>query len=166
MAPANPGADVLGDFGGVGPGDWARLASLCAEYCWRVDNYHSDRLPELFTEDAEWEAPGLRMAGGDQLRAGWAAHSKRVAGRLSRHMMANMRFTRDGETTASGVVGFTVFSGARGAVAPPVPVLVGEHHDRYERQPSGHWLFKARRVVPLFPSDWSLSVPGSSGGAD
>lgn len=148
-------APGLGDYRGVGPEDWTRLAALCAEYCWRVDNHQSAALPALFTADAVWEAPGVRMQGAEALAAGWADHQARAATRLSRHMMANMRFTADGPGRARGVVGFTVYAGTEGVVAPPVPLLVGEHHDRYERQASGEWLFASRRVVPLFPSDWA-----------
>jgi len=39
--------------------------------------------------------------------------------------------------------------------------LVGEHRDAYVRQ-GGRWLFASREVVPLFPSDWTLTPPAEA----
>jgi hypothetical protein len=140
----------------VSADDRSALTALCMEYCWRVDNQRGDVIHELFAERATWSAPGVTYEGIDAIRAGWARRAEAARSRLSRHLVAGLRFVAEPDGGISGVIGFTLFAGLAGQVLPPEPKLVGEHHDRYVRE-RGRWLFAERKVVPIFPSDWRLT---------
>lgn len=143
-----------GDYSAITPEMRAALLALCTEYLWRVDHGHSASIATLFTKDGQWAAPGILWTGQAALVDGWQRHQVQNSERFARHMMASARFALHKGGIVSGIVGFTVYAGARDNITPPAPVLVGEHHDCYVQQDDGAWRFQSRRVVPLFPSNW------------
>ncbi|MDB5703859.1 MAG: nuclear transport factor 2 family protein [Sphingomonas bacterium] len=134
--------------------DHSALVALCMEYCYLADNYQSARIPELFTEDATWQAPGTSMNGRAEMVTGWAERQKVGELVTRRHMVSNYRFTVDDDGTVRGILSFTLYRAPRGEHAVPVPMLVADHVDTYEKQSDGRWLFKTREVVPLMPNNW------------
>lgn len=133
----------------------AGIEALCNEYLWCVDNYHAELVASLFTADGEWHAPGASWVGREQVTAQWNSRATAGLNHQVRHMMTNIRLLPAEHGEVSGVIGFIVFVGPRDQVSPPEPRMVGEHHDVYRKE-HGRWLFRSRRVVPLFPSDWTL----------
>jgi 3-phenylpropionate/cinnamic acid dioxygenase small subunit len=132
----------------------AALLALCMEYVWRTDNDQSDRIPDLFVEDALWTSPQMTMKGRDGLITGWAEMQAVGLTVQRRHMISNHRYTREDDGSVRGVLSFALYRARRGDNVQPMPTLLADHVDEYA-QVDGRWLFKSRAVMPLMPHDWT-----------
>ena len=151
--------DDLSGYTRVTPQERAELTALCTEYAWRADNYCSDRIPDLFVDDATWEGTGTLMTGKSELVAGWKARALLGKDVVRRHMISNLRFARDSDGIVRGWVTFSFLKRPIAENAAPALELVGDWIDTYAQDASGKWLFKTRKVVFHFPTDWYLPTP-------
>src|SRR5919112_3442476 len=84
----------LASYSQIGTADRAALTALCVEYAWRVDNYYTETVPELFVDDGVWEAFGDPMIGKEALVKGWTARASIGDRLLRRHLISNLRFAK------------------------------------------------------------------------
>jgi hypothetical protein len=133
--------------------DYAALTALCIEYMWLKDHFMAERVPDLFTEDCIWipsqETPNARNAvvGREALIAVW---SKRTRSILTRTLISNPRFKKDGANGARGWLHFTEYAAHIDEVKVPVPLLVGDWVDTFEKGVDGRWRFKSKRTSVVF----------------
>ncbi|MDG2048868.1 MAG: nuclear transport factor 2 family protein [Myxococcota bacterium] len=128
---------------------------LVVAYTHHVDHGQASRIPELFTQDGRWSAPGIEMLGREQLRSGFARREAN-RGRMSRHVCTNFLCEVEDAEHASGVVYLTLYrhDGAVDRRTSPLesPVLVGEYRDRFVRTREG-WRMASRQLEVSFSKD-------------
>ena len=128
---------------------------LVVVYTHYVDHGQASRIPELFTEEGKWSAPGIEMLGREQLQSGFAQREAN-RGRMSRHVCTNFLCEVEDAEHASGVVYLTLYrhDGAADRRTSPLeaPVLVGEYRDRFVRTPEG-WRMASRQLEVSFSRD-------------
>ena len=149
----------LASYSQIGAADRAALTALCVEYAWRVDNYYTETVPELFVDDGVWEAFGDPMIGKEALVKGWKARASIGDRLLRRHLISNLRFAKGSDGVVRGWHALTYFQGERGQTTMPSVTMVGEYHDTYQKNADGTWLFKTRKMIPIFPDSWSSPTP-------
>jgi hypothetical protein len=75
------------------------------------------------------------------------------ADQVSRHMLSNFVLRLQSHDSATGACYLTMYRGARGASAGPLPLdgpyLVGEYSDEYRRTDHG-WRLVRRRLTTVF----------------
>jgi hypothetical protein len=146
--------DELRGYDRISPDERAGLTALCTEYCWRADNYRAASIPELFADDAVWEAGATTLSGRDELVSGWRIRAASGTHDVRRHLLSNLRFVRDDDGVLRGRVTFSLFRRALDDNSPAAVELVGEWIDTYTGAAGGSWLFQSRKVTFLFPFDW------------
>lgn len=143
----------------VDASDRSALIALCTEYAWRVDNYQTETVPELFLADGVWEAFGTAMIGRDALIAGWNARATIGNKLLRRHHVSNFRFARTADGVMRGWHALTYYQGERGKTTQPTLTLIGEYENTFGQTDDGTWLFKSMKMVPVFPDTWASPTP-------
>lgn len=151
----------INSYRDVEPDDIAALMALCTEYSWRVDHGYTDTVHELFADDGHWEAEGVPepMIGKQALIVGWEKRASVGRQSLRRHLITNFRFSRDENGVVHGYHALIYFQAIIGEPTEPGVTMVGEYDDIYEKTAEGHWLFKRRRMKPVFPADWAPLPP-------
>lgn len=143
----------IGEYDSVSADDHAALAALCTEYCWLRDFGQVEKIPLLYTEDCEWIPPaGLGYAPspitGREALAN--ALSKRNAEYVTRTLISNLRFVKDGDRTARGWVNFTIYAAHRDEVKVPVPQMVGDWICTFHKGGDGRWRFARKKTEIAF----------------
>jgi hypothetical protein len=82
----------------LGPADRDAIGEVMARYCWHVDHSEWEAWLDLFAPDGAWGARDQRAFEGRDALAKLAAGlaKKRVAGKSSRHFLANALIGREG----------------------------------------------------------------------
>lgn len=138
----------IGDYDSLSPEDRMALTALCTEYAWRKDFFHVEKIAELFTEDCVWyPVPGTTYApttieGRQAVHEAWTKRSREF---LTRTMISNLRFVKDGPKSARGWVNFTEYAVHVDEVKVPIPLMVGDWLDTYEKCADGKWRIKTKR---------------------
>ena len=129
------------------------IESACRDLVYRyaalVDDGHAQEVPDLFTEDGLWTAPGTEMRGRAELAEGFAHRARRTE-RVSRHVCTNFHLSAVSTEEATGSVYLTLYRHDRDDDATDLlpeaqPVLVGVYRDRFARSGSD-WLIAERRL--------------------
>jgi len=125
---------------------------LVTAYCHLIDHGEAARVVDLFSEDATWATQGVKMAGREQLRAGFE-HRQDQTERMSRHVCHNFHCNVIDENHAEGVVYLTLYRNDGDPdrkISPLVgPAVVGEYRDRFERTADG-WRISHRELGVSF----------------
>jgi hypothetical protein len=143
----------LGGYDSLTAEDRLALMALNTEYAWRADHphEHGDKVPELFTDDAEWVLPAGHPSGTVRGRAAMVEYWK---GRLdpvgfpyvARRLISNMRFVLDGPGRARGWISFTEYGAKLDAPKPATPVIIGDWVDAYIKGADSKWRIQSRKV--------------------
>jgi hypothetical protein len=129
------------------------IESACRDLVYRyaalVDDGRADEIPDLFTEDGLWAAPGVEMKGRAELADGFG-HRARQVERVSRHICTNFYLSEVSTDEATGSVYLTLYRHDRGdEPANPAPdarpALVGVYRDRFVRSGT-RWFIAERRL--------------------
>lgn len=125
---------------------------LVTAYCHLIDHGEAAKVVDLFSEDAIWAAPGMKMEGREQLRAGFQQRQAQTE-RMSRHVCHNFQCNVIDENHAEGVVYLTLYRNdgePDRKISPLVgPAMVGEYRDRFVRTPDG-WRINHRELEASF----------------
>jgi uncharacterized protein (TIGR02246 family) len=121
---------------------------LVTDYCHAIDHGEGARVAELFTEDGCFGRGRGALRGREAIAAAFGARQAR-AGRMSRHICANLLIEVLDERTARGVAYITLYrhDGEPGRAVSPAeaPAAVGEYRDSFARTDDG-WRFNTREV--------------------
>lgn len=151
-------SDLIG-YNRVSAEDRTALIALCVEYSWRVDNHRTETVAELFVDDGVWEAGTNVMIGKAELVAGWKARATIGEKLTRRHQLCNFRFLRTADGVMHGWHGLIYFQTERGTAGSSTPTMIGDYEDTYGKATDGTWLFKTRKMTPVFPGGWSPATP-------
>ena len=125
---------------------------LVTRYCHLIDHGQASRVIELFSADAVWSGPGVRMEGREQLQRGFAQREQQSE-RMSRHVCQNFLCDVIDSDHAEGSVYLVLFrhdGDPERKISPLTgPEMVGEYEDRFVRTPDG-WRIAERRTVVSF----------------
>jgi ketosteroid isomerase-like protein len=143
----------IGDYGSLDASDQAALTALCTEYCWLRDYSQVEKIPLLFTEDCLWIPPaGLGYAPvaleGRQALAD--ALSRRNKDFVTRTLISNLRFVKDGPDTARGSVNFTIYAAHRDELKVPIPQMIGDWLCTFRKGSDGRWRFATKKTELAF----------------
>ena len=142
--------DISGT-GELSPDARHAIGDLVVEHSWLIDHGYADSVPELYTDDASLLGIGEDLVGRDAI-AEWSRRRVAMRDRTSRHVCTNLRLTATAPDRAAGTVLLTLYRHDGEAAGPPLPLLVGEFDDRYERGADGRWRFAERRFSSVFTS--------------
>lgn len=129
------------------------IESACRDLVYRyatlVDDGRAHEVPDLFTGDGLWAAPGVAMHGRAELADGFG-HRARQTERVSRHVCTNFHLSEVSTDEATGSVYLTLYRHDRADdAADPAPdarpVLVGVYRDRFVRSGT-RWFIAERRL--------------------
>jgi hypothetical protein len=142
----------LGGYDSVSVEDRIALTALCTEYCWLKDNSQAEKVADLFTDDGVWGLPpghpsGTEVRGRKALVEAW---TKRTKAYVSRTLISNLRFLRDGPNSVRGWVTFCEFAAHRDELKVATPLMVGDWVDTYRKGADGKWLFTSRNINIIF----------------
>jgi ketosteroid isomerase-like protein len=143
----------IGDRNSVDVDDYVALTVLCTEYCWLRDFSQVEQIPELFTEDCVWVPPpglGYAPAPLHGRKALADALARRNTEYVTRTLISNSRFVKDGPNTARGWVNYTIYAAHRDEVKVPVPQMVGDWICTFEKGADGRWRFKTKKTEISF----------------
>jgi SnoaL-like domain len=132
----------------------AEIRQLAARYSVALDSRNVPDLVALFATDVQTGDGGV---GRDAL-AQWFDPVLRPYG-ITFHLIGNHVIDRTGVDTARGLV----YCRAEHEVGEQWIVMPVVYHDRYVREPDGHWYFRSRKPKPLYAADVNenpLQVPG------
>jgi ketosteroid isomerase-like protein len=128
---------------------------LVVEYAWLIDSGAASRVADLVTEGATWTgADGGGMVGREEIRRAFEGR-ERLARRLSRHVVTNLRIDVEDDDHASGTACLVQYrhDAADGpAVAPAAmehPKFVGDYHLTFVRTVEG-WRIDSLRFELAF----------------
>lgn len=126
----------------------AACARLVAQYAQLVDLAEPGAGADLFSDDGVFELAGTRIEGREAIRANSIAGRGQFAGRVTRHVCANIVITALDEQRAEGTTYFLFFASDVGASGPlkfGSPSTIGVYRDRFVRT-TGGWRIAHRRV--------------------
>jgi ketosteroid isomerase-like protein len=133
--------------------DRAALTALCTEYMWLKDNFRGEKVPELFTDDCVWtpsqRTPHTRkeVRGRKAIIEAWSNRTREI---LTRTLISNLRFVKDGPAAARGWVHFTEYAAHLDEVKVPVPIVIGDWIDTYVKGVDGRWRIKSKTTEIAF----------------
>lgn len=133
--------------------DRSALTALCTEYMWLKDNFRAERVPDLFTEDCVWipsqRTPNTRseVRGRSALVKVWSNRTREI---LTRTLISNLRFVKEGPDSAQGWVHFTEYAAHLDEIKTPVPIVIGDWFDTYRRCADGKWRIRSKRTEVAF----------------
>jgi hypothetical protein len=129
---------------------------LCQDFAWTVDHLDYPAFVALFAADGVFEREGQRSAGHEAILAFLNA---RPTGRVTRHLISNVRIDMTGPNTATGHCSAMMYaaSGSEGSEGsnssdtplPVSPPLVVDYADDFVRTADG-WRFQHRRTRIVF----------------
>jgi hypothetical protein len=126
----------------------AACSRLVAQYAQLADLAEPGAAAELFLDDGVWELAGTRLAGREAIRSNSVAGRQQFAGRVTRHVCANVVITALDEERAEGTTYFLFFA-SDAATGDPLhfgaPSTIGVYRDRFIRAAEG-WRIAHRRV--------------------
>lgn len=131
----------------------AKLQELTYLYAMYVDTKQTDKVVELFTDDAIMNEDGIgypSAQGRENLRSIFADGATQVGSMI--HYVTNHIITEYAETSAAGQC--FVFAEARTLKGDPVRVF-GYYDDKYVKI-DGQWRFKSRHVKAVIPPELAL----------
>jgi ketosteroid isomerase-like protein len=118
--------------------DLDEIRQLLARIFHAGDAFDVDTWLDCYTDDALFESPHIRMAGRDELRAGFPTLRGTSP---TRHWIGTVAIDVDGDEASS-----TAYLLVVTAAFPPTPMVSGVYHDRYRRV-DGRWLFSQRHLA-------------------
>lgn len=120
---------------------------LCQDFAFAVDHMDYDAFVALFAAGGVFERAGQRSAGHEAIRAFLDA---RPTGRVTRHLISNVRIKMTGPNTATGTCSALMYAAAgRDMPLPVSPPLVVDYADDYVLTVGG-WRFQHRRTHVVF----------------
>ncbi|MBS7700353.1 MULTISPECIES: nuclear transport factor 2 family protein [unclassified Chelatococcus] len=129
--------------------DRAAIEDLIQRHAWLIDHGESDRIGELFTQDATLYGVGPDKIGRAAIAA-WGAERAAMRDRRSRHVQSNILLEPVAPDAARGCVVLTLYRHDGPGLGSAAPFLVCEYADRYRKEPDGAWRFAERRLSVLF----------------
>lgn len=129
--------------------DRAAIEDLIQRHAWLIDHGVSDRIGELFTEDATLYGVGADKAGRAAIAA-WGAERAAMRERRSRHVQSNILLEPVSPGIAQGCVVLTLYRHDGPGPGSATPLLICEYADRYRKEADGAWRFAERRLSVLF----------------
>lgn len=126
---------------------------LVMRYCHLIDRGEAALVADLFTDDGVWKAPGIVLAGRNEVAAQMAARQERADLR-SRHVCSTFVCDVTDEDHASGVVYLSLYRRTadpdrKGPVGVAGPTVVGEYRDEFARTDHG-WRIAKRELIVTF----------------
>ena len=120
---------------------------LCYDFAFTVDHMDYDAFVALFAADGVFDRAGLRSAGHEAIRNFLNA---RPTGRVTRHLISNVRINMTSATSATGTCSALMYAAAGTATPLPVtPPLVVDYTDDYVLTADG-WKIKLRQTGIVF----------------
>ncbi len=144
------------------------IEELVASFFWKIDRRETHDIATLFTEDGQLFLPDLatRMTTTIEVR-GHEALTKQWANRppnlVSRHVYTNLQVHKISDRRAEGRFIGIGFRTTEPGFGLPVPVVVADHDDVYERGSDGQWRFREKRITPVFVAPALFDVERKTG---
>ncbi|WP_280507820.1 SgcJ/EcaC family oxidoreductase [Nocardia flavorosea] len=126
------------------------IEALSTEYSWLVDHGHADRAADLFTSDAVMSVAGSEVSGIVAIRRHLEQRA-RSQDILSRHVVSNIRLTREAAGQVRGTIIMTIYRKTGEAERPQV--IIGDVDDVYRLETDGRWRLAQRTLTPAFVVD-------------
>ena len=126
----------------------AECSRLVTSYAFLVDRRRYAELVDLFTHDADFERPGVKVNGQDAIRSFMEARSVAIA---TRHVCAPSFFEKVELDEAVSITYLTMFMGEGTDTGPnDVPGIAGlaEFHDLFRRTAEG-WRIASHVARPV-----------------
>lgn len=124
--------------------DVEAILGLKAAYCYGVDDCDPERVAELFTEDAVWQAPGIgRFEGRDAILKFFQSLPEMM--RFWLHLVMNPRIEVSGDTARGEwyLIEPNTLRDGRAVWG------TGRYRERYRRR-GGRWYFEEIELLPVF----------------
>ncbi|SFJ07169.1 SnoaL-like domain-containing protein [Bosea sp. OK403] len=129
--------------------DRVAIEDLIQRHAWLIDHGESDRIGELFTQDAALYGIGPDKLGRAAI-ANWGAERAAMRDRRSRHVQSNILIEPISPETARGCVVLTLYRHDGPGPGSATPFLICEYDDRYRKDADRAWRFTERRLSVLF----------------
>jgi hypothetical protein len=128
---------------------YADILELNARFAWLIDHKGGEGVPELFAEDGSYGMGSATLTGREQIK--WFYDMRKNRGeRTSRHVFSPVALHEVSDTAARGTTILTLFAhdgpGPHGSDIH----MIADYEDEYLRGANGLWLYKSRKVVPVF----------------
>lgn len=138
------------------------LRDLNADFCYYLDHHETDRLIDLFTEDAIYTHGERRSEGRNVI--GELFRERAASGtRTARHLQSGLRFRIVDENSATGYsVCMTFAADHLPPITPATPHLVADFIDEYELCADERWRISRRHIERIF-TDAKNEGPFGSG---
>lgn len=124
------------------------IEDLIASYLYYLDHGATDRLADLFTDDAVFETVSGTKRGRAAIRD---YYDRRSVTRTTRHVSTNRYIVFDDDTHAHSVYTLTYYM-AEGA--PPFPASapagIADYAEKFVRGEDGRWRLAYRKATPIF----------------
>jgi ketosteroid isomerase-like protein len=133
--------------------DRVAIEQLVVEYSYLLDHGRATELAALFTPDAIFDNPNLKLhaVGREAIAAYYARRA--VEPRTTRHITTNLRLAFDAPDRARGTRTILYYRGdGAGPPFPAAPGSVGEYVELFKRGPDGRWRFASRASTIIFSS--------------
>jgi hypothetical protein len=129
----------------------SEIEALNAEFAWRIDHGHSERVAELFLPEGSYgRADGGRSVGREALCRAYAARADRGP-RVARHLFTNLRLVfGDDPDLVHGHCILLLYAEDGQAPLPAEANLVADYEDIYQRDSDGRWRYASRTVSHQF----------------
>jgi len=126
------------------------IERLNAEFAYLIDQGHSERVADLFTEDGVYgRSTGERSEGREAIRESYRRRASRGV-RTARHIFSNLRLTVESERRVRGTTILTLFAEDGPPPHPAKPMLVADYDDVYELCEDERWRYRERIITWLF----------------
>ena len=128
--------------------DRESIENLINEFAWLLDHGQAEKVPHLFTESGKLKAAGQDIQGQEELQAAFKFRASQT--HISRHVYTNIRLTIDNENQATGTSILTAYRHDGDGLVAPIPSIIADTQDKYERGNDGKWYFSERINTPIF----------------
>jgi len=133
--------------------DRVAIEQLVVEYSYLLDHGRATELAALFTPDAVFDNPNLKLhaVGREAIAAYYAKRAKEP--RTTRHITTNLRLVFDTPDQARGTRTILYYRGdGAGPPFPAAPGSVDEYVELFQRGVDGRWRFASRASTLIFSS--------------
>ena len=125
------------------------IASLSAEFAWRIDLEGGAGVEDLFTADGVYQLGGQLLEGRGQIRAFYRARREQ-GHRTSRHLFSNLRVVPEGVRRVRCDSVLTLYAADGEPPYPAAPIAIADYRDTCVLEDDGQWRFRERRTAIIF----------------
>lgn len=138
------------------------IEELNSNFCFFLDHGHTDKLLELFTEDADYSHGSRRSVGRAEIARVFTRRTE-AGPRTARHLYSGLQIEILSPTRARGTsVCMTFAYNGEAPVVPATPYLVADFIDEYQFDDDGNWRISKRHIERIFVAENNAGPVGQS----